>query len=296
MLSFSTARQRVFRWQLPAFPPPVWHQPLMIAGALLVAPWIFAAILAPWISPYDPIALSTSLFQPPSGHHLLGADDLGRDLLSRVIWGARISLPLAGLLVAGTVLIGGTLGALAGYFGGIVDELIMRLTDLVFAFPLILLAMLVTASIGPGLNHAVIAIMAFAWPTYARLVRGLVTSRKEAEYVSAARLLGASASRALIVDIVPNIAGPVVALATLDVGRAVLLISSLSFLGLGAVPPAPEWGSMVAFGARYIDSWWLGLFPGLAIFTVVLGFSLLGDSLRDALDPKSAWSGGARDN
>lgn len=270
---------------------PAWLQPLAIVGMVLVGGWIFVAALSPQIAPFDPISPTTQFFGAPSAQHLFGSDELGRDIFSRVLWGARVSFPLAFMLVVGLVLIGGTLGAIAGYFGGAVDEVIMRLADLVFAFPVILLAMAVTASLGPGLKNAVIAVMCVAWPSYARVVRGLVTSLGGADYVSATRLLGASTRRALIKDVFPNIAGPVVVLATVDIGRAVLLLSALSFLGLGAQPPTAEWGSMVATGTQYFDRWWLGMFPGLAIFSVVLGFSFLGDSLRDALDPKSSWSG-----
>jgi ABC-type dipeptide/oligopeptide/nickel transport system permease subunit len=267
-----------------------WVQPLAVAGVILVGAWGLVAVFAQLISPSDPLAVSGSVFAPLSPHHLLGTDELGRDVLSRVLWGARLSLPLAVVMVVGIVVIGGTLGAIAGYMGGVIDGAIMRLADLVFAFPVILLAMAVTAALGPGLKNAVIAVILVAWPSYARLVRGLVRSLGAADYVSAARLLGASTRQTLLTDIVPNIAGPVIVLATLDVGRMVLLLSALSFLGLGAQPPTPEWGSMVADGTQYFDRWWLGMFPGLAIFSIVLGFSFLGDSLRDALDPKTSWS------
>lgn len=286
------------RWTFNAAALTRWglFQPLIVAGVVLVGGWILVAVLAPWIAPYDPLSLTNQLLAPPSARHLFGTDVIGRDILSRVLWGARVSLPLAMLLVVGIVLIGSTLGALAGYFGGLVDTVIMRLADLVFAFPVILLAMTVTASIGPGLRNAVIAVMLIAWPSYARVVRGLVTSLGRADYVSATRLLGASTRRALMTDVLPNIAGPIIVLATIDIGRGVLLLSALSFLGLGAQPPQAEWGSMVAAGTQYFDRWWLGLFPGLAIFTTVLGFTFLGDSLRDALDPKSSWSRGGRED
>jgi ABC-type dipeptide/oligopeptide/nickel transport system permease subunit len=286
------------RWTFNAAALTRWglFQPLIVAGVVLVGGWIFVAVLAPWIAPYDPLSLTNQLLAPPSARHLFGTDVIGRDILSRVLWGARVSLPLAMLLVVGIVLIGSTLGAVAGYFGGLVDTVIMRLADLVFAFPVILLAMTVTASIGPGLRNAVIAVMLIAWPSYARVVRGLVTSLGRADYVSATRLLGASTRRALMTDVLPNIAGPIIVLATIDIGRGVLLLSALSFLGLGAQPPQAEWGSMVAAGTQYFDRWWLGLFPGLAIFTTVLGFTFLGDSLRDALDPKSSWSRGGRED
>jgi peptide/nickel transport system permease protein len=272
-----------------------WTQPLAIAGMVLAGAWILIAIFVPLIAPYDPLVQTSQLVQAPSAAHLLGTDELGRDVLSRVLWASRLSLPLAFLLVAGAVVIGGVLGGLAGYFGGWVDELVMRATDLVFAFPTIILAMAVTAALGPSLRNAVLAILVVFWPSYARVVRGLVMSLGQADYVSATRLLGASSRRALLVDVLPNVAGPVLVLATLDLGNAVLLLAGLSFLGLGAQPPTPEWGSMVNTGTQYFQRWWIGTFPGLAILTVVLAFNFLGDSMRDALDPRSSWAAPGRE-
>jgi peptide/nickel transport system permease protein len=269
-----------------------WRHPLAIAGLVIAGAWIFIAIFAPWLAPHDPLAQSASSFVPPSWGHFFGTDELGRDVFSRVLYGARISIPIALLLVTLALLIGGTLGAIAGYFGGIVDGFVMRSTDLVFAFPAIILAMVVTAALGPTVRNAVLALVIVSWPSYARVVRGLVLSVGEAEYVQSARLLGKSARRTLIRDILPNVFGPVLVLATLDLGNAVLLLSGLSFLGLGAQPPQPEWGAGVAEGTQYFQYWWIGTFPGLAIFTVVLAFNFLGDSLRDALDPQSSWSQG----
>ena len=267
-----------------------WRQPLAIIGMVLAAVWIIVAIFVPLIAPYDPLTQSSHLFLPPSAAHLFGTDELGRDVFSRVLWGSRLSLPLAFLLVSAAVTVGGILGALAGYFGGWVDEVVMRATDLVFAFPTIILAMAVTAALGPSLRNAVLAVLVVFWPSYARVVRGLVMSLGQADYVNATRLLGASSRRALVVDVLPNVAGPVLVLATLDLGNAVLLLAGLSFLGLGAQPPTPEWGSMVNTGAQYFERWWLGTFPGFAILSVVLAFNFLGDSLRDALDPRSSWA------
>jgi peptide/nickel transport system permease protein len=268
---------------------PAWRQPLAIGGAAIAVAWLLAAVFAPLIAPDDPLAQLYPPFESPSSDHLFGTDELGRDVFSRVIYGARISLPLALLLVVLATAIGGVLGALAGYFRGVVDGLIMRSTDLVFAFPAIILAMVVTAVLGRGVRNAVLAIVVVAWPAYARVVRGLVLSIGDSEYVQSSRLLGSSARRALFRDVLPNIAGPVLVLATLDLGNAILLLSALSFLGLGAQPPDPEWGSMVATGTQYFQFWWLGTFPGLAIFTAVLAFNFLGDSLRDAFDPQTAW-------
>jgi peptide/nickel transport system permease protein len=270
-----------------------WRQPLAVIGLTLAAAWIVIAVFAPLLAPFDPLAQDATPLTPPSGAHPFGTDELGRDVLSRVIYGARISIPLALLLVSLAVLIGATLGAMAGYFGGIVDSIVMRSSDLVFAFPAIILAMVVTAVLGPSIRNAVLAIVIVSWPAYARVVRGLVLSIGQTEYVTATRLLGASARRTLVRDVLPNVAGPVLVLATLDLGNAVLLLAGLSFLGLGAQPPQPEWGASVAEGIQYFQFWWIGTFPGLAIFSVVLAFNFLGDSLRDVLDPQSSWRAGS---
>jgi len=267
---------------------PVWRRPLAIAGAVIAAMWLVVAVFAPLIAPYDPLAQTFTALQPPSLDHPFGTDELGRDVLSRVIYGARVSIPLALLLVFLAATIGGVLGAIAGYFRGIADGTVMRVTDLVFAFPAIILAMVVTAVLGRGLRNAVLAIVIVAWPAYARVVRGLVLSIGDSEYVQSARLLGVSSRKTLFRDVLPNVAGPVLVLATLDLGTAILLLAGLSFLGLGAQPPNPEWGSMVATGTQYFEQWWIGTFPGLAIFTAVVAFNFLGDSLRDFFDPTSA--------
>ena len=267
---------------------PVWRRPLAIAGAVIALTWLVVAVFAPLIAPYDPLAQTFTALRPPSLDHPFGTDELGRDVLSRVIYGARVSIPLALLLVFLAATIGGVLGAIAGYFRGLADGTVMRVTDLVFAFPAIILAMVVTAVLGRGLRNAVLAIVIVAWPAYARVVRGLVLSIGDSEYVQSARLLGVSSRKTLFRDVLPNVAGPVLVLATLDLGTAILLLAGLSFLGLGAQPPDPEWGSMVATGTQYFEQWWIGTFPGLAIFTAVVAFNFLGDSLRDFFDPTSA--------
>jgi len=241
------------------------------------------------IAPAGSLAQSFTPAQSPSLDHLFGTDELGRDVLSRVIYGSRVSLPIALLLVALAATIGSVVGAIAGYFRGILDGTLMRAVDLFFAFPPIILAMVVAAVLGRGLQNAALAIVVVAWPSYARVVRGLVLSVGDSEFVQSARLLGAPARRTLVRDILPNVVGPVLVLATLDLANAILLLSGLSFLGLGAQPPTAEWGSMVADGTQYFQWWWMGTFPGLAIFTVVLAFNFLGDSLRDVLDPRTAW-------
>jgi peptide/nickel transport system permease protein len=271
---------------------PAWRQPLAVIGAVIAVAWLIVAIFAPYIAPHDPLAQIYPASQSPSSAHLFGTDELGRDVLSRVIYGSRISVPIALLLVTLAAVIGGIIGGLAGYFRGLVDGVSMRVVDLVFAFPPIILAMVVAAVLGRGLQNAALAIVVVAWPSYARVVRGLVLSVGDSEYVESARLLGSSARRTLFRDVVPNVAGPVLVLATLDLANAILLLSGLSFLGLGAQPPDAEWGSMVAEGAQYFQWWWIGTFPGLAIFTAVLAFNFLGDSLRDLFDPQTSWGGG----
>jgi peptide/nickel transport system permease protein len=281
------AYQAVLRRRRLALPA-AWRQPLAIAGAIIAAIWIVVAIFAPFVAPHDPLAQVYTAAQGPSLRHLFGTDELGRDVLSRVIYGSRVSLPIALLLVALAASIGSVVGAIAGYFRGIADGVLMRAADLVFAFPPIILAMVVAAVLGRGLFNAALAIVVVAWPSYARVVRGLVLSVGDSEYVKSARLLGASSRRTLVRDVLPNVAGPVFVLATLDLANAILLLSGLSFLGLGAQPPKAEWGSMVAEGTQYFQWWWIGTFPGLAIFTVVLAFNFLGDSLRDVFDPRTA--------
>ncbi|WP_338031610.1 ABC transporter permease [Diaminobutyricibacter tongyongensis] len=268
--------------------PAVWRRPMAVIGVAVIAIWLFIAIFAPLIAPYDPLAQSFTRLSPPSSAHWFGTDAVGRDVLSRTLYGARVSLPLALILVVSSMIIGSILGAVAGYFGRGVDEVIMRISDLVFAFPTIILAMIVAASLGPSLTNAVIALLVVSWPSYARVMRSMVLGERAREYVIAGRLLGASAYRSLGRDVLPNVAAPVLVLATLDFGNAILLLSGLSFLGLGATPPTPEWGSMVADGVQNFSAWWLSAFPGLAIFTVVMAFNFLGDAMRDALDPRTA--------
>ncbi len=277
------------RWRRRSRIRQTWRQPLAITGGVIVLAWIVLAVFAPLIAPDDPLAQVFPPAHGPSFHHLFGTDELGRDVFSRVLHGSRVTLPIALLLVGLAASIGGLVGAVAGYFRGPVDGVFMRSADLVFAFPPIILAMVVTAVLGRGLQNAALAIVVVAWPSYARVVRGLVLSVGDSEYVQAGRLLGASARRTLFRDVLPNVAGPVLVLATLDLANAILLLSGLSFLGLGAQPPAAEWGSMVAEGTQYFQWWWIGTFPGLAIFTVVLAFNFIGDSLRDIFDPKTAW-------
>jgi peptide/nickel transport system permease protein len=270
-----------------------WSNPLTLLGLVIAVAWLIVAVTAPWWVPYAPDAQTLPRLQPPGVDTLLGTDAVGRDVFSRLMTGASVTIPLALLLVAVSMVVGTIVGALAGYFGGWADEVLMRVTDLVMAFPTVILAMVVAASLGPSLLNAVLAAIVVSWPAYARVTRSLVLSLRQQNYVIAGRLLGFSPLRSLVTDIAPNIGGSVVVLATLDVGTAILLLSGLSFLGLGAQPPTAEWGSMISSAIQNFDAWWIGVFPGLAILTVVLAFNLLGDSLRDVLDPVSRRERGA---
>lgn len=267
---------------------PAWRAPLGIIGAVVALAWIVVAVLAPVIAPADPLAEGFARLQPPSSENWLGTDANGRDVFSRLIFGAQTTIPLSLLLVGMSLVIGSVLGAIAGFFGKWVDEAIMRITDLVMAFPTTVLAMVVAASLGASLLNAVFAALVVSWPSYARVTRSLVVGLRNSNYVTAGRLLGVSPWTSLARDIAPNVLGPVLVLASLDVGTATLLLSGLSFLGLGAKPPTPEWGSMISASIGQFDYWWLGVFPGLAILSVVLAFNFMGDTLRDAFDPRSS--------
>ncbi|WP_022882754.1 ABC transporter permease [Gryllotalpicola ginsengisoli] len=266
--------------------PRAWRSPFAIVGAAVIVLWAIVAVFAPLIEPHDPLGQVAQAVQPPSAAHPFGTDLLGRDILSRVIAGSRISLPAPVMLVVASLVIGVVLGLIAGYFGRVVDEVIMRITDLVLAFPSIILAMIIVAATGPGIQHAMIAIIIVNWPQYTRVTRSLVLGARSSEYVVAGRLMGANWFTSLTRDILPNIASPVLVLATLDFGNQILALAGLSFLGLGAVPPQAEWGSMVYDGLQNFSAWWIAAFPALAIFTLVIAFNLLGDALRDALDPR----------
>jgi peptide/nickel transport system permease protein len=217
----------------------------------------------------------------------MGTDDLGRDVLSRLIWGSRLSLPLAVAIVACSLLVGGIVGLAAGYFGRAVDNVAMRLADLVLAFPQIILAMAVAAAFGPSVGNAVLALVIVSWPLYARIIRSSVLSVREQEYVVAGRMLGLPTLRSIVKDVIPNSAGPALVMSTIELGNAILMLAALSFLGLGPRPPAAEWGAMIALGSQNLGNWWVSLFPGLAILTIVMAFNLLGDAIQDRLDPRS---------
>jgi peptide/nickel transport system permease protein len=217
----------------------------------------------------------------------MGTDDTGRDTFSRLAYGARASLGIGIVVVIAGVAVGLLIGGVAGFVGGFVDEILMRITDIVFAFPIIVLAMAISAALGPSLTNATIAMIVVWWPTYARVVRSIVLELKGREFVTAARAVGASESRILFRTVLPNTIGPIVVLATLDLGNAILTVAGLSFIGFGVPPPNPEWGAMISEAQNYPDQWWLFAFPGIAIFTTIMGFNFFGDALRDALDPRT---------
>lgn len=270
----------------------VWRylrrDPVAIVGVIIVIGWIGLALLAPSIAPQDPLKQAVSdRLQAPGELFRMGSDELGRDIFSRVLYGGRITIPAALAVVLIDSIIGTIIGALAGYLGGIWDELLMRLTELFMAFPTIILAMAVTAALGPDIRNAVLALIIVQWPSYARLARGLILEAKNEEYVEATRSLGASDSYILVRTLLPNTIAPALIYASLDIGNAVLLFAGLSFLGLGPEPSSPEWGRMVSIGIDFFDQWWMWLFPGLAIASLVIAFNFIGDRLRDILDPRS---------
>lgn len=269
------------RWRLRRY----W---LPSVGAAIIAVWGIVITLGPSIAPYgvNEVDLTARLL-PPSSIHLFGTDDLGRDVFSRVLLGARLSLPtgIAVVLIGGFLGIG--IGGVAAYAGGKTEEILMRIADVVLAFPPLILAMAIAAARGVGVGNAVLSLVAIWWPPYARLSRSLILVQRSQEYVQAAHALGHGPVRTLVRHIFPNAAGPMIALLTLDVGNAIITFSSLSFLGLGAVPPTPEWGAMVSAGRLLINQWWVSAMPGFAILSVVLAFNFLGDGLRDWLDPRA---------
>ena len=260
--------------------------PQFSIGAAVLVFWIVVIVTVSWWAPYDPLEQVGERLQSPSTSHWFGTDTLGRDVFTRTMYGARYSLPTSAAVIVMTVLIGAGLGAIAGFRGGFIDTLIMRTSDVVLAFPPILLAMAVAAALGPGLRNTVLALIVVWWPIYARLLRGQTVAIKSREHLEAAVSVGVPPRRILRRHILPLAGTPVLINATMDFGQVVLLTASLSFLGLGAVPPAPEWGVLIDEGSRNFFQWWMALAPGLAILSVVLAFNFLRDSLRDQFDPR----------
>lgn len=269
------------------------NRPAVVGLALVVA-FYLAALLAPLLAPFDPAyqpafqgGEAALRLQPPSGGHLLGTDHLSRDILTRILYGARISLSIGFLAVAVSISLGSLLGAVAGYLGGWVDTLIMRFVDMVLAFPRVVLLIVLVALFEPSVFLIVTALALTQWPSTTRLVRGEILSLREREFAEAARALGFSSSRIIFRHLLPNALAPIIVAATLGIGNTIVLEAGLSFLGLGIQPPTPSWGTMVADGRNYLlNAWWIATFPGLAIVLVVLGFNLVGDGIRDAMDPR----------
>ena len=264
---------------------------LAMAGMVIVGLLLLVAALAPWIAPHDPLVqdLSRRLLPPGTPGNWLGTDDFGRDILSRIIHGSRITLYIIGLVAVTAPVLGLLIGTVAGYFGGWVDAVLMRITDIFLAFPRLILALALVAVMGPGIENAVLAIALTAWPPYARVARAETLTVRNSDYIAAVRLQGAGAGRIIWGHIVPMCLPSVIIRVTLDMAGVILIAAGLGFLGLGVQPPLPEWGLMISTGRKYLfEQWWVATMPGLAIFIVSLGFNLLGDGLRDVLDPRSA--------
>ena len=268
--------------------PPLLRSPLNLVAIAVIVAFALGAALAPLLAPADPLAQALgSRLEPPAAAHWLGTDQLGRDMLSRLLYGARISLVIGLVVVVSAGAFGTLVGTVAGYAGGLVDEALMRFTEVFLAFPPLILAMAIAGALGPSLTNAIIAIAAVSWAVYARLVRGQLLSLRRREFVEAARAIGASPSRILILHLLPNAVAPLLVQASFDMGSAIIAAAGLSFIGFGAQPPTPEWGVMISEGRNFISTEpWLSLFPGLAILFAVGAFNILGDGLRDAFDPR----------
>ena len=266
----------------------LWRTPTSAFGLIVLAVLILTALTAPLLATHDPYVQNLdNVLQPPGNGHFFGTDELGRDIFSRLVWGSRITLRIIFLVSIVVGPIGLLVGTTAGYMGGRIDTIMMRITDIFLSFPSLILSLAFVAALGPSLNNAIIAIGLTAWPPIARLARAETLTFRKADYIAAARLQGASTMRIIVKSIMPMCLPSVMIRLTLNMATVILTAAGLGFLGLGAQPPLPEWGAMIATGRRYmIDSWWLVTFPGVSILCVSLAFNLLGDGLRDALDPK----------
>ncbi len=263
---------------------PAWRRGPALIGLIIIALWILVALTLPLWTPFDPLDPVGARLQPPSGSHWMGTDALGRDVFTRALWGARISLPVAAIVITAAVILGTIVGAASGFFGGWLDAVLMRIVDITMAFPPILLAMAITASLGPSIRNAVIAMALVWWPVYARLLRAQVVAVRQRDFVDSAVAIGASRWLILRRYVLPMSYTPVMVNATMDFGQVVLLVASLSFIGLGARPPSPEWGAMITEGATNFYQWWIAAAPGIGILLVVLAFNFVGDGLRDTFD------------
>lgn len=273
---------------------PFWYKlkknKMTLVGLGILGFIVLVSLLAPLLSPYDPTKISIpERFQGPSASHWFGTDEVGRDVLTRILYGARLSLGIGVAVVVSAGIIGTILGTISGFFGGKVDQVIMRIMDMVLAFPTLILAMSLSAALGPNLQNAMIAIAIVKIPVYVRLARGETLALRERLYVKAAITFGIKPWRIIAKHIIPNAISPIIIQVTLDIGDAILLVATLGFLGLGAQPPTPEWGAMISIGWKYLlDYWWYPTFPGLALFLASGALNLIGDGIRDILDPKSS--------
>ena len=280
MTGTTIARKRVL---IPA----EFRRPAIIGGAAVAGAWLIVVLTVSWWAPYKPLESVGRRLDSPSWAHWLGTDALSRDVFTRVLYGARQTLPISVAVIVCAVTIGSIVGSVAGYVGGWLDTVLMRIVDVTVAFPPIFLAMAVAAALGPGLRNAFIAMVIVWWPIYARLLRGQVLSIKHRDHIQAAVSVGAKPSRILRKHVIPLSFTPALINATLDLGQVVILTATLSFLGLGAKPPSPEWGAMITDGAKYFYQWWVAVAPGLAILTIGLALNFLGDGLRDAFDVRA---------
>ena len=262
---------------------------LAVLGLLIILLLIFIALFAPFIAPFDPIVTDlANRLQPLSSDHFFGTDEMGRDIFSRVVWGSRLTLYVIGLVAIIAAPVGIVVGTVSGYFGGFIDTVLMRITDIFLAFPKLILALAFVAALGPGIENAIIAISITSWPPYARIARAETITIRNSDFIKAIRLQGAGPLRIITGHIMPLCISSLIVRVTLDMAGIILTAAGLGFLGLGAQPPSPEWGAMTSSGRAYIlDHWWLITMPGSAIFIVSLAFNLLGDGLREVLDPKS---------
>ncbi|HLV82814.1 MULTISPECIES: ABC transporter permease [Devosia] len=265
------------------------RNPLSVLGGIIILALVLTAIFAPWLAPYSAIGQDlANRLAPPSSTHLMGTDELGRDIFSRVIWGSQITLTIVGLVALISAPLGLLVGAVAGYFGGWTDRLLMGFTDIFLSMPKLILALAFVAALGPGINNAIIAIAITSWPAYARIARAETLTIRNSEFIAAVQLQGASPLRVIVGHVLPLCTSSMIIRVTLDMAGVILTAAGLGFLGLGAQPPLPEWGAMISRGRTFIlDQWWVATMPGFAIIIVSLGFCFLGDGLRDVLDPKN---------
>lgn len=283
----SSTRESGWRNSLTALSRGLLRNPIVLIGVVIIVLWIVLGSLASALATNDPLKQNvTDRLQSPNPVHYFGTDELGRDIFSRVLYGARITIPAGLMVIIIGSIIGTVIGAVAGYVGGIWDEILMRITELFMAFPTIILALAINAALGPDIKNAILALVLVWWPSYARLIRGLVLEVKSREFVEGTRSVGASDFYILFNTVLPNCISSAIVLATLDIGNAILTFAGLSFLGLGPEPSSPEWGRMVSVGIDFFDQWWMWLYPGLAIALLVMAFNFVGDGLRDWFDPR----------